>query len=323
MRMSKISKSIVKKEISLVSKGVLRKTGILKIGKFPKAVQIETINTCNAKCISCPYRKGMKRRPEILDFNLYKKIINEIGKYDVWRIDLHVFGEPLLNPKLEEYIRYAKTHLKRTEVWMSTNFSIMTKQRGENIINSGLDNLLVCVDAFSKLIYENIKELDYDVVKQNILDFLESLKKIKNHMLFRIAFIPMSENKDEQKNFFDFWKFKTKGMKNVLVQLKAYEDFGSQVEKQNSIMESYKSIRRKVLSPCNQIYNMLDVLSNGNVSCCCYDMEGEINLGNIKNQTLFDIWNSEKFKALRKHIESRDYELLPDLCINCIKGVGK
>ena len=72
-----------------------------------KVVHIESTNLCNFKCSFCPHTK-MKRKKGIMDFELYKKIIDEIKDWGIEELNLTGFGEPLLDPLLTEKIKYAR-----------------------------------------------------------------------------------------------------------------------------------------------------------------------------------------------------------------------
>ena len=84
-----------------------------------------------------------------MDFNFYKKIIDTAVKFDVPSIKLNWRGEPLLNPKLEEFISYAKKN-GILEVSINTNATTLTEKRAERLIDAGLDQIIYSFDGGTK-----------------------------------------------------------------------------------------------------------------------------------------------------------------------------
>ena len=50
--------------------------------EFPRKIQIEPTNICNARCVMCPL-KDMKRKTGYMDFELYRKIIDETSIHNL------------------------------------------------------------------------------------------------------------------------------------------------------------------------------------------------------------------------------------------------
>ena len=86
------------------------RNSILEVFTFPREIWLENTNHCNAACVMCP--RELQSRPKgIMDFEMYKRLIDEISEHKdhVKRLHMHNFGEPLLDKKLPERIKYAKS----------------------------------------------------------------------------------------------------------------------------------------------------------------------------------------------------------------------
>ena len=83
-----------------------------------KKVYIEITNVCNLKCSFC--LEG-RRKKEFIDIDRFEHIIKEIKNYTNL-ITLHVKGEPLLHPKLEQILEICK----KNNIFVN----ITTKKRG-------------------------------------------------------------------------------------------------------------------------------------------------------------------------------------------------
>jgi radical SAM protein with 4Fe4S-binding SPASM domain len=65
---------------------------------------------------------------------------------------------------------------------------------------------------------------------------------------------------------------------------------------------------------CDHVINTLTIRADGSVVPCCYDLTSKLEMGNIMNQKLIDIWNGKKYQILRRSIESKKFI---SICANC------
>ena len=84
-----------------------------------------------------------------MSFELYKKIIEECVNLKVPSIKLNWRGEPLLNSKISEFIKYAKQK-GILEVSINTNAVTLTEEKSEKLIKSGLDVIIFSFDGGTK-----------------------------------------------------------------------------------------------------------------------------------------------------------------------------
>src|SRR6187431_366438 len=134
---------------------------------LPEIVQIESTNICNAKCVFCP-RDEMERRQGVMDMDLYKKIVDECVALDITHVRMHNYGEPFLDKRLVEKVRYAKERGVR-EVGMISNGSLINEDIARGMIDAGLDAINISVDASGKEVFESTRlGLKYDKVIANI-----------------------------------------------------------------------------------------------------------------------------------------------------------
>lgn len=264
-----------------------------KSSGLPVEFSIELTNYCNSRCIMCP-NKDMKRPRGRMSFETFKKIIDEIKEYSEF-IYLHLAGEPLMNSKFEEMIKYANKSNLRTG--LSTNAILLNKENAEKIINSKLDFIILSIDATNPITYKKVRGTDnFELVKKNIEEFI----KLKNKPYTAIQLIYMDENKDEVKEFAKEWKGKVDA-----IRIKPVLNIGNILN---------KSKKRK--KPCVLLWRQMAILWNGDVVSCCLDYLGDTILGNINKNSIKEIWNNEKMANLRRlHKEGKIEEI--SLCKNC------
>ena len=159
----------------LSSKAVCRIIGgamDLAAGRLPPLVRIETTNACNSKCTIC--RHCNIRRPiRQMEQPLFEQIVHECAAWGCREIHLHNFGEPLLDDRLEDRVRYVKNKgVARVKIF--SNGSLLSEPHARGLIDAGLDEIKISVDGANKEEFERIRfPLKFDVVMENVQRLVE------------------------------------------------------------------------------------------------------------------------------------------------------
>jgi hypothetical protein len=276
---------------------LLAATGRDRAPRWPDIVQIESTNLCNAKCVFCP-RDDMERRQGVMSMDLFQKVVDECATLGITHVRMHNYGEPFLDKGLVEKVRYAKER-GIAEVGMISNGSLITEPIAQGMIDAGLDAINISVDAGGKDTFERTRvHLKYDVVINNI----RTLVRLRNRAgrtrpKLILSFVRQDDSTDEQA-FIDEW---------------------SRVADKIHITELHNwagtlHTRSNVRYPCYRLWLTFTVLWDGRVSLCCADFDGRHILGDLRTQTIADIWNSPAYRATRReHLESGG----PSICTSC------
>jgi len=279
---------------------------------FPPNVQIEVTNFCNAKCTICPV-KIMKRKRGTMNFELFKKIIDECSKNNFKGVMFPFLeGESLLVPNFLNYLKYIRKKLPYTTINLFTNGSKLSNELGLDILKEDLlDVLTVSFDGGTKESYESIRKgLSFKEVKNNVHNFIKNKNILnKNKPFVEISMVVTKENKNTMEDL----KKEFKDADDVTFH--KFFNWGGQLKKPKIEKSKIKNFFTK-RNFCSRIDNYMTILINGDVALCCWDYEGKVILGNIKNSSIKEVWNGEKFREVRKALKNRDFEKLP-LCTNC------
>ena len=273
---------------------------------FPIHLFIETTNACNLQCQFCA-RTGKKFQIGSMDFSLFKKIIDEAKQYGPRTFSLHLFGEPLLTRNLFEMIDYIKKVNKNNTIFLTTNGTLLNKKMAQSIIESSIDKISISFPGAKKDTYQKVTGFDYlETVEKNILDLIE-LKKIKksDNPIIYLRMILNKDNITEKKIFENKWKNKP-----IVLEIRAAHNFGGYCPEASLIKKQTKRY------PCYHLWLSPAIHWNGDVSICCDDWGRKTVLGNVKNQTMRQIWNSKKIKQYRKSHLKGNYHQVP-LCEKC------
>src|SRR5574344_246999 len=175
--------------------------------RTPFIINIDPSDRCNFQCNFCPtgdrelMKKTEGRNFGLMDFDLYKKAIDDICKFEdkVKVIRLYKDGEPLLNPHFADMIKYAKQSGCCDRVDTTTNASLLTHEISDKIIDAGLDKVNISIEGVNAEQYESFShyKLNYEKLVDNIKYFYEH--KTNTEMLVKINGDILTE---EQKQFF-------------------------------------------------------------------------------------------------------------------------
>jgi len=268
---------------------------------FPLSINIEVTNACNLRCVMCP-REMSSKQVGFIKFDLFKKIIDECSNRRLKKIILHKDGEPLLHPELPEMVRYAKEANAADILSLTTNGILLDERLAVKLVESGLDEVCISIDAADPKTYEKIKGKDaYEIVESNC----EKLAKMKNKFPFiTVKFIRMKENINEEQGFLKRWETL------LSISTSHYWDWGGAVT--DSSIDKNKTTNL----PCDILWYAMAVNWDGAVSVCCVDWDCKGIIGNVSKNSLCEIWHGEKLHNIRKiHLELKA-QTLP-VCTNC------
>jgi MoaA/NifB/PqqE/SkfB family radical SAM enzyme len=276
---------------------IMLATGRERSPILPEIVQIESTNICNAKCVFCP-RDEMHRRQGIMTFDLFKKIVDECVELGITHVRVHNYGEPFVDRKLVEKVRYAKQQGIK-EVGMISNGSLITEAVARGMVEAGLDAINISVDASGKDVFESTRiGLKYDKVIANI----ERLVRIraesgKRRPKLILSFVRQNNSADEQA-FIEHWRKVADK-----IHITDLHNWGGTLHQTSDV--NY---------PCYRPWLTFTVLWDGRVSLCCADFDGHTILGDLNTSSIKDIWNNDAYRSVRReHLESGG----PDVCRAC------
>ena len=282
---------------------------------IPKVFYIETTNYCNAKCYMCPHTT-MRRKKGTMSWNLFEKIINECVTFEGKGLVffLHKDGEPLLDPLLFKRVKHLKERLRYSKVGFNSNAMLLSEKMSMNILTIPIDFITFSIDGASTEQYEKIRiGLRYEIVERNLNTFFELKQKLnKKTPHVTMQMVVSENNKHEINRYKELWSGKAnqvyfKAMHNFLI-------MGS------SIRSDKLSIKQ--LEICLQPFQQMFIYWNGDVGLCCWDYDHLINLGDIRDDTILQVFNNDKFKKVRSAMRRKNCKNIYP-CNICSQIYGK
>jgi MoaA/NifB/PqqE/SkfB family radical SAM enzyme len=264
---------------------------------LPEIVQIESTNICNAKCVFCP-RDEMHRAQGVMSRELFRKIADECAALGITHVRMHNYGEAFLDRYLTEKVRYAKDKGIR-EVGLISNGSLITEKVARGMVEAGLDAINISVDAGGKEVFEQTRiGLTYDKVIANIERLVRVRAELGRQRPKLILSFVRQNNSDDEQAFIEHW-----GRVADKIHITDLHNWAGTLNHESDV--NY---------PCYRPWLTFTVLWDGRVSLCCADFDGRTVLGDLKTQTIREIWNSDTYRAVRReHLETGG----PEVCRAC------
>ena len=275
-------------------------------------VEFEVTNLCNADCIMCP--NGIMERPIArMDMDLFKKIVDEIAAANMPLIKF-VFagiGEPTIDTRLHEKIRYLKEKMPKIPVQLTTNASLLTEKKSRELIDAGLDRTTISFNGTTKESYEAVMgKMNYEKTMANLMTFLSLRKDGKPHIT--LSCVRLDANAKDFAGLEQFWRDKG-------VQVDGYKtpipfNRGGDKMSYRSKWALPKPTAPRHMYPCRMMAENLLIHPNGTVVQCFVDYEESKLLGQFGKDTLKQIMDTKR--QWYEDWKRGDFSKTP-LCQNC------
>lgn len=288
-------------------------------------ISIEPTTACNLGCPECPSGlKSFSRPTGNLKQDFFRKTIDEMSQ-KLFYLIFYFQGEPYINPSFLDMVRYA--HQKGIYTITSTNGHFLNDKNAEETVRSGLDRMIISVDGTTQEVYENYrKQGKLEVVLQgarNVVKWKRQLNSRTPHLIFQFLVV-----KPNQHQIPEIYKLAEEiGIDEVkLKTAQVYDyEFGNPLIPTIDKYARYRQqadgrylIKNELLNHCWKLWHSCVITWDGIVVPCCFDKDAIHRLGNLKENSFSEIWQSEAYSTFRKKIfQGRDQI---DICTNCTEG---
>ena len=270
-----------------------------------KKIYIEITNVCNLKCKFCP---ETKRNKAFMTVNEFERIISQIHNYTDL-VCLHVKGEPLLHPELDEFLKILENYnlkanittngtlikdkleiIKNSNVVRQINFSIHSIMQNENLTEQYLQDIFNSVEELENIIISyrlwNLRNIKENDINGKVIKIIEEYYNILNlkQQLTENEFLKIRNNVFINQDTEFTWPDMTK----------------------SAIIEQGR---------CLALKEQVAILVDGTVVPCCLDNNGDIPLGNILEETMEDILQKPISATIKKNFENNI--ITCELCKTC------
>jgi len=276
----------------------------------PFVVFVDPASACNFKCTFCP--TGHHDFPEIagrfnglMKLDLFQKIIDDLADFEspIKVLRLYKDGEPFLNKRLADMVRYAKQSGRVEFIDTTTNGSLITPERLAPVLEAGIDKINISVDGMDEETYERVVKVKFDFAR-----FVERVKWLyanKGNCEIVVKTVGDILTEAQIQEFYDTFG---DHCDRIFVENLApcWPEFDTEKHTGAKIT---KGIYQQEITPtevCPYIFYGYSVNADGLVSSCFLDWGRKLIIGDVRMQSMREIWNSDAMNALRlQHLEGR------------------
>ena len=245
---------------------------------LPSLVEISDSGTCNRTCSFCPRSDpDYKDIKEFISEELHNKIMLQLSEYNYSGILAYSgFNEPLLNKAIYKNIKTARSYLPDCKIELVTNGDPLNKKRLSQLFESGLSTLLISV-------------YDGEEDEKKFYKLCNSIGLEEKQFLIRNRYLPEDQ------------------------------DFGITLSNRGGLLKnaehSIKPLEKSLNRPCYYPSYTFFIDYNGDVLMCSHDWGKKNILGNLNQESFYDIWTSQISEMTRKGLIKGDRTFSPcDVC---------
>jgi len=289
-------------------------------------VQIQTTSHCNGKCIICPYRGSWyDKNPGIMSDDLYTTILNKINPLFLsnGKFCPYLCNEPFADKKIIGRTKEAIEILNFPYVEFSTNLVLPSKGQIDQLLelyeaNEWRGRIMVSHHGMTQTAYERIMGLKYGVAQKNLAYLLKKADK-RLHVWIHTAFQShdgkylLASGIEIKRYWMNFLVDNDIDNKSVHIYPLPFHNRAGNVK-----LKDWKyNTNPRLLNGCPRVNGQLHVVYTGEVILCCCDYQRETVVGDLNNQSIENIFNSDKWKEYKDMVNGKKPAPADFLCHRC------
>jgi radical SAM protein with 4Fe4S-binding SPASM domain len=300
-------------------------SGKPRMAGLPWAIAIEPTTSCNLRCPECPSGLRKFSRPTgNMSLELFERIIDQLSPHLIY-LTLYFQGEPLLNRCFFEMVLYAKK--KCIYVASSTNGHFLDTCKARQLVESGLDRLIISMDGTDQETYSKYRiGGNLETVKEGIANVIRWKKELGfSHPMVELQFLVLGTNEHQ----IDDIRLAAKELQVDKLTLKTaqlYEYGKNPFFTSLSRYARYDTMPNGSLKPrthypnhCHRMWHSPVITWDGKIVPCCFDKDAGHIMGDLTASTFIESWNDNAYKGFRQKIIVHRKGI--EICRNCTEGL--
>jgi pyruvate-formate lyase-activating enzyme len=275
--------------------------------QFPSQVIIDVTELCNLSCTHCPhpaFKQSEHYAGRSLSFELSSKAVTEVataGRGHVEYVRFASDGEPLLTRSIYRMMADA-VERSGTFVSLTTNGTLLTPPRVEELIGTGINLVDISIDAFSAKTYSEIRVRgDLAVTRGNVQRLIQRVRESGSRMRIAVSYIEQPGNLHETADFERFWT--DAGAHSVAIR-RLHSASGAVIPVAELMRKKAATQERR---PCVYPWERVVVTPRATLAFCPSDWTGGSSLVDYNTTTIAEVWQGRQYAALRRAHLSNDY----------------
>jgi len=257
---------------------------------FPRSISIQTTSMCCASCVFCPQREVQGLFPSIvMDRGLFQTIINQCRGRGVSMINLFMNNEPLTDPYIIDRLHHARDACSRADLNVFTNGLLLTPELAYKLVCSPATWINISLHGIRESTISKAMGISSDTVLENLDDLLQAARQVRGTLdSIGVNFLRHQYLSDEEaEEAIHYWR--AKGIKSISV-------FDGPVSRAGNVSGLPKTRHTGKIVGCLSVRadEMLHVTEDGKVILCCMDWRREVILGDLRRESIAEVWNGKR-----------------------------
>ncbi|MBR1397406.1 MAG: radical SAM protein [Selenomonadaceae bacterium] len=290
---------------------------------LPLYLDVELTNLCNFRCCFCPTgTKSMLRMRGTMPDNVAEALIENVRRYKIAGVRFIRWGEPTLHPKYIDIMEQVKK--VGALIHINTNGSLLDETQMQRLMDIHLDSIKFSFQGADEGTYNEMREGgDYLKLLHTIRRFHE-IRGDRDYPYIQISTTLTAENDEQIESFkndvgdyCDYYNIGHTKLNHLKVEAMNVSD--AEKEKIRKLQEQ-ETINKKYRDVCPEAFDKLSINWNGDVTLCCTDYDNFMIVGNILDNDIKQIFNSNAAKIYREAIMKKQYTKIK-CCSDCYETV--
>lgn len=258
-----------------------------------KELRIEISTNCNYNCVMCP-RSSFRRPGENMSNELFDLILNKSVRElkHITSFTFSGFGEFAMDPDWRYKLERASQHF--STIHILTNLSLLSFEDLDFILNR-ITDIRISLYGIDEKSYRETHHPPKSVSYEQIVEKVNYLIKHKSsYQKVLLNYLQLKDNQGNTNKWLGIWKSKADHL---------------EVWKPHNWIDGkqYRSISSTRKPTCGRpFHGPVQIQVDGTLTVCCFDYNGELEIGDLKNQSFEEIFNGDKMNEIRrKHLNNQ------------------
>ena len=251
----------------------------------------------------------MQRMKGEMPLNVAEALADNVRKFKIAGVRFIRWGEPTLHPKYIEIMDKVKK--AGALIHLNTNGSLLDEAQIHSLLDIHLDSIKFSFQGADEGTYNEMREGGDYLKLLNTIKLFHKMRGNKDYPYIQISTTLTTENeeqvesfKNDVQNYCDYYNIGHTKLNHLKVDSMNISD-----EEKNKIAQLQKreTVSKKYMEVCNEAFDKLSINWNGDVTLCCSDYDNFMIVGNILDNDIKQIFNSNAAKIYRETILKKQY----------------
>ena len=285
----------------------------------PYSVEIDVCSACNFSCAFCfQADKAEIRRSGVrlgrMEMPLFQKIVGDLRKFPerIKKVRLFEFGEPLLHPLLPQMIRTVRDAGVAEHVEITTNGVLLTEELNLELVAAGLSQINISVSGVTGEAYRRVSH-----AKVEVAGFAATLRHLYEHKGDLHVYVKLADDGSlTQTDEGEFYRLFGDSCDDIFIERL------SPIWRDTEVNQGLEAALGPYGQPltykdvCPLIFTRLVINHDGVVVACCVDWKRQYVIGDLREDSAYDVWNGPLLRDLQlRHLRRQREDV--DLCRGC------